>query len=302
MAAAGAAAAYFYLVRVLQPAGKAAACPPWMFSKLQCGTYEAVVSKPFFLVAGALIGMWLGYALRRLYAGPGQRNFSRREGLVVGPILLGITAWLIAVRPAWLLDMHPGLVWVGWNLSPGWNEVVIFILLAILLRLLIGIASFATARGGLILAFGLPAAFAGLGCAFITIFQQAPVGHSCPPGVGAAACTFHPLIGEIWPWVFGGLLAGTWIAFGTAIDLRGSVSRELKWAEWAIALPAVAVGFWWGLTVGPDQAGSGYVAEFVLLVAIAVILRLVLLARPVAKQVSGTLTKLGMIPRTQAPA
>lgn len=315
LAVAGAAAAYLYMVRVLQPAvvTRAVACPPWMFSNLQCGSYAAIVSKPFFLIAGALIGVWLGYAARRLYAAPGQRSFTLREGLVVGPVLLGFAGWLAAVRPAWPLDLHPGLGWVGWG--PGWNEVVIFFLLAILIRFLIGIASIAKARGGIILAFGLPVIFAGLGYAFITLFQQPPVGHDCPgtsPRVHmspqalaqaeAAACTYHPLIAEIWPWVFGGLLAGTWLAFATAVDLRGSVSRDLKWAEWAVALPVVAVGFWWGIAEGPNQAGGGYVAEFVLLVAVAVLLRLLLLARPVARQVSGILTRLGMVPGRQAPA
>src|SRR6266516_8043081 len=99
----GAAAGYLYLVRVLRPVRPAIACPPGQLHHWRCGSYEFIVSKPFFAIVGALIGTWLAYALVRLYSAPGQRSFTLREGLVAAPPVLGITAWIIAV--------HPGTTW-----------------------------------------------------------------------------------------------------------------------------------------------------------------------------------------------
>jgi len=51
---------------------------------------------------------------------------------------------------------------------------------------------------------------------------------------------------------------------------------------------------WWALAVGPDQAGGGYVDRFVLAVCLTAVLRLLLGAMTVRKEVSGMLAKLGM--------
>jgi hypothetical protein len=287
---AGAAAGYVYLVRVLRPVPPAIACPSGQLDDWRCVSYQVIVSKPFFLLAGALIGTWLAYALVMLYTAPG-RSFTWREGLVAAPPVLGITAWIIA--------LHPGVSWF-WADSLGWWEVLLFFLAAVLVRLAIGIASVAKVRGGLILAFGVPIIFASLGYAFIRIFQLPPVGHSCPASAPASACTFHPLIGESAPWVFLGLMAGIWLAYAVAVGMAGSPRRALFWIECAIVLPAVMAVIWWALAVGPDQAGGGYVGRFVLAVCLTALLRLLLGARTVRKEISAALAKLGMVRKTAA--
>lgn len=204
---AGAAAGYACLVLALRPSPAAVACPLWQLHGPGCISYEIIASKPFFLMAGALIGTWLAYAVARLFTAPGKRSFTRREAVAVVPLLLALTAWIIA--------LHPGLGWEGWGGwgGLGWNEQVLLLLLAaVLARLAIGTASIANARGGLLLAFGTPVLFAALGYAVITIFQEPPIGHSCPASISASgavapnpACLYHPLIGEIGPWILLGL-------------------------------------------------------------------------------------------------
>jgi hypothetical protein len=180
----GAAAGYVYLVGVLRPVSPAVACLMVQRANWRCASYQIIVSKPFFLLAGALIATWFAYALVRLYAAPGRPNFTCREGLVAAPPLLAITGWIAA--------LHPGVAW-SWGDGLGWWQVLLFVLAAVLVRLAIGIASIANVRGGLILGFGMPIIFAGLGYASIRLFQLPPVGHSCPaPG---SACFYHPLIG-----------------------------------------------------------------------------------------------------------
>ncbi len=257
----GAAAGYAYLVRVLRPLPAAVGCPLWQLHGPRCTSYEIIVSKPFFLVVGALIGTWFAYALVRLYTGPAQRSFTRREGLMVAPLLLALAAWIIA--------LHPGLTWEGfggWD-GLGWNEqVLLFFLAAVLVRLAIGIASFANVRGGLLLGFGMPIIFAVLGYALITIFQQPPIDHSCPASTSASgavapnpACSYHPLIGEIGPWISLGLLAGIWLAYATAADLAGLPRRGLNWVERATVLPVMTAVILWALLISHQQAGGGYV-------------------------------------------
>jgi hypothetical protein len=141
-------------------------------------------------------------------------------------------------------------------------------------------------RGALILAFGVPIISACLGYASITLFQLPPVGHPCPPGA-ASACVYHPLIGESGPWVFLGLLAGAWLAYAAAVALGGSPRWTQGWIECAIVLPAMTAAILWALTVGPDQAGGGYVDRFILAVFLAALLRLLLGARTVKKAMSG---------------
>ena len=288
---AGAAAGYVYLVAVLRPVPPAIACPSGQLDDWRCASYQVIVSKPFFLLAGALIGTWLAYALVRLYTAPG-RSFTWREGLVTAPPVLAITAWIIALRP--------GVSWF-WADSLGWWEVLLFLLAAVLVRLAIGIASVAKVRGGLILAFGMPIIFASLGYAFITIFQLPPVGHSCPAFAPASACTYHPIIGESGPWVFLGLLAGIWLAYAIAAGVAGSPRRALYSLECAIVLPTMMAVIWWALAVGPDQAGGGYVGRFILAVCLTALLRLILGARTVQKATAGMLAKLGMIRMANSP-
>ena len=289
----GAAAGYAYLVWVLRPVRPAIACPPGQLHHWRCASYELIVSKPFFVIVGALIGTWFAYALVRLYAAPGQRSFTLREGLVAAPPVLGITGWIIA--------LHPGTTW-DWGSGLGWDEVLLFLLAPVLVRLAIGVASIAEVRGGLILAFGMPIIFSGLGYAFITVFRPPPVGHSCPSFAPASACVYHPLIGESGPWIILGLLAGMWLAYAVAADLAGSPRRGLIWIECAIVLPAITTVILWALVIGPEQAGGGYVSRFLLAVGLTALLRLLLAARTVKKQMSGMLTKLGMVSRTEAAA
>ena len=288
----GAAAGYLYLIRVLRPVPPATACImlPGQLHHWRCASFEFIVSTPFFVTVGALIGTWFAYALVRLYTAPGRRSFTLREGLVVAPPVLGITAWIIA--------LHPGTSW-DWG-SLGWDGVLVFFLAAVLVRLAIGVASIAEVRGGLILAFGMPIIFSGLGYSFITIFQLPPVPHRCP--VPGSACVYHPLIGESGPWIILGLLAGTWLAYAVAADLARSSRRGLIWIECAIVLPALTAVILWALVIGPDQAGGGYVSLFVLAVGLTALLRLLLAARTVKKKMPGMLTKLGIVRRTEATA
>lgn len=146
----------------------------------------------------------------------------------------------------------------------------------------------------------------------ITIFQQPPIGHSCPASISATgaaapnpACLYHPLIGEIGPWIFLGLLAGIWLAYATAADLAGSPRRGLNWVECAIVVPGMTAVIFWALLISHQQAGGGYVALadlFVLAVCLTALLRLLLGARPVRNKLPGVLTRLGMVQRTGAAA
>jgi hypothetical protein len=281
---AGVVAGYVYLIGVLRPVPPAIACPSGQLDDWRCASYQVIVSTPFFLVAGALIGTWFAYSLVRLCTAP-ERSFTWREGLVTAPPLLAITAWIIALRP--------GMSWF-WADSLGWWEVLLFFVAAVLVRLAIGIASVAEVRGSLILAFGVPIVFASLGYAFITIFQLPPVGHSCPALAPASACAYHPLIGESGPWVFLGLLAGIWLAYAAAVAVAGSPRRTPWWIECAIVVPTMVAVIWWALAVGPDQAGGGYIGRFILTVSLTALIRLLLSARNVKKGISGMLAKLGM--------
>ena len=286
----GAAAGYSWLVRVLRPVRPVVGCPPGELHDWRCASYQVIISKPFFLLAGALIGTWVAYAVVRLYTAPGRRIFTYRESLVVAS-LLGMTAWVIA--------LHPGMAWAGWS-SLGWGEALLFLLAAVMVRLAIGIASIAKVRGAFVLAVGLPVVFAGLGFAFITIIRLPPVGHPCPAPAPAYACAYQPLIGESGPWVFLGLLAGLWLAYAVAVGLAGSPRRGLNWVECAIVLPVMIAVIWWALVIGPQQAGGGYAVLFVLAVCLAALLRLLLGTRTVKEQISGMLTKLGMARKTAA--
>jgi hypothetical protein len=264
-ALAGAAVGYLYLDHILRPAPAGVACPPGSPGAPRCVSYQIIVSPPFFLAAGALIGLWIGYALVRLFADRGRGNFSRFEGMIAVPLLLGLAVWIIA--------LHPGVEW-NWNNGLGWDKVAFFFLVAALARLAIGIAAVAGPPGGLILAFGLPAAFAGLGYGYIANFQQPAVGHSCPAGAPASACAYQPLIGEIGPWIALGALAGLWLAYAIATSLSGSPLRALVGLECAVAVAAMTIAIVWALVVGPDQAGQGYVDPFIVAVALAALLRL----------------------------
>jgi hypothetical protein len=283
-----AAAGYLYLVRVLRPVRPAIACPPGQLHHWPCASDELIVSTPFFVIAGALIGTWLAYALVRLYAGPRRRSVTLRECLVAAPLVLGITAWIIA--------LHPDTAWAWGSV----RSVLLFVLAAALARLAIGVASIAEVRRGLTLALGMPVIFSGLGYAFIATFRQPPVGHSCPALAPASACVYHPLIGESGPWIILGLLAGMWLAYAVAADLATSPRQVLIWAECAIVLPALTAVTLWALVIGPEQAGGGYVGLFVLAVGLTAILRLLLAARSVKKQMPGMFAKLGMVRRPEA--
>ncbi|MBO0831071.1 MAG: hypothetical protein J2P29_03775 [Actinobacteria bacterium] len=290
---AGAGAGYAYLVRVLRPLPPVVACRLWQLHGPGCTSYEIIASKPFFLIAGALIGIWFGYAVAKLKATAGRQSFSRREAAVVAPLLLALTAWIIA--------LHPGLAWEGWGGWDGlsWSEqVLLFLLATVLVRLAIAIATIANARGSLILAFGTPAIFAGLGYGVVTIFRQRPIGHSCP--AGSPACFYYPLIGETGPWIFLGLLAGIWLAYATAADLAGHPRSGLSWVEYAIVLPVMAAVIVWALAFSHQQAGGGYVGLadlFVLAACLTALLRLLLGAGPVRRKLPGVLTRLGMVTR-----
>jgi len=290
LAACAAAGGYIYLARVLKPVSPAIACPSGQLDGWRCASYQIIVSKPFFVLAGAFVGAWFAYALIRLYAAPGSRSFTAREGLVAGPPLLAVTAWIIA--------LHPGITWF-WGDSLGWWQVLLFFLVAVLVRLAIAVASVANVRGGLILGFGMPIIFAGVGYAAIRLFQLAPVGHSCPPGAPASACVYQPIIGKSGPWVILGLLAGTWLAYAVAAGL-GGLPRGLNRKEYAIVLPIMTGLIWWALVVGPDQAGGGYVGRFVFGVCLAALLRLLLGMGGARSAVSGVLAKLGIVARVAA--
>jgi hypothetical protein len=67
----GVAAGYIYLSRVVRPVPPKVACLMVQLRSWRCSSCQIIVSKPFFLLAGALIGIWLAYALVRLYAVPG---------------------------------------------------------------------------------------------------------------------------------------------------------------------------------------------------------------------------------------
>lgn len=285
---AGAAAGYFFLVRVLRPVQPAIACPPAELHHWRCASYEIMVSKPFFVVLGALAGTWLAHALARRNAAALWRGFTIREGLVVAPAVLGITAWIIAV--------YPDTVWPWGSLR--W--VLVFLLAAVLARLAIGVAPIAAVRGDLILAFAMPAVIAGFGYAFIRIFQQPPAGHSCPSLAPASACVYHPLLGDGGPWIILGALAGLWLAYGIAADAARSPRRGQVWIEGALVLPVMTGVIFWALIVGPQQAGGSYVGLFVLAVGVTALLRLLLAARPVRRHVPVLLAKLGMLSRTRA--
>jgi hypothetical protein len=266
-ALAGAAVGYLYLAHILRPAPAGVACPPGSPGSPRCVSYQIIVSLPFFLVAGALIGLWIAYALVRVLADRGRGNFTRLEGLVAIPILVALAAWTIA--------LHPGVEW-NWNNGLGWDKVGCFFLVAALARLAIGIASLAGPPAGLVLAFGLPVAFAGLGYAYIANFRQPPAGHSCPPEAPASACVYQPLMGEIGPWIVLGALAGLWLAYAVATGLSGSSRRGLLGLECAVATAAMTIAIVWALVVGPGQAGQGYVDPFIVAVALAALLRLVI--------------------------
>ena len=279
---AGALAGYVYLVRVLRPVPPATACPLGQVNDWRCASYQVIVSTPFFLLAGALIGTWFAYALFRLYTAPGP-SFTWHEGLVTVPPLLAITAWIIALRP--------GVSWF-WADSLGWWEVLLF-----------WQPFWFGWRSELHQSRRCGQPHPGLWRADhlrkprVRLHKDLPVAtgrHSCPASASASDCTYHPLIGESGPWVFLGLLAGIWLAYAVAVGVAGSVRRTLYWIECAIAVPTMIAVIWWALAVGPDQAGRGYINRFILTVCLMALLRLLLGARTVKKGISCMLAKLGM--------
>jgi hypothetical protein len=286
----GGVAGYLYLVHALQPVPPAVACPGPVHD-WRCRSYELIVSKPSLIIAGTLMGIWFAYAMVRLYAKPRRRSFTLREGLVVLPALVGVTAWIIA--------LHPGFTWINWGVFR-WDEVLLFFLAAVPVRLAIGIASIAGVRGSLILALSLPVICSGIGYAFITLLRSPPVGHSCPPGSSASACQYHPLIGQGVPWMILGLLIGLWLAYAVASDLAESRRRTLNRIEFAVVVPAVVAVTGWALIIGPQQAGRGDVGKFLLAVAVAATVRLLLAEKTVQAKVPKVLTKLGMVYGTEA--
>jgi hypothetical protein len=287
----GTAAGGYYRDRVLQPVPAAVACPGPIHD-WRCTSYKLIVSKPSFVVGGALIGIWLAYALVRLYSKPGTRIFTWQEAVLVCPPLVGLTYWIIS--------LHPGFTWIDWG-TLRWDEVLLFLLAAVLARLAIGIASIAEVRGGLLLAFGLPLISTGVGYAAITVFRAPPVGHSCPPGA-ISACQYHPLIGQSWPWMILGLLVGLWLAYAVATDLVESSRPSQPWIELAVVLPVTLGVIYWALVVGPQQAGSGDVRPFLIAVGSAVVVRLFLAERTVQYAVSEVFTKVGMVSKVKATA
>jgi len=256
----------------------------------RCTSYQVIVSKAFFLLAGGLIGVWIAHALTRLYAAPGRRNYTWSEGLTAAPPLLAITAWVIA--------LHPGVRW-SWGDGLGWWQVLFFFLVAVFVRFAIGIASTANVRRALLLSLGLPTIFACMGYVSIALFRLPPVGHGCPSVAPPSACTFHPLMGPSGPWVLLGLLAGLWLAYAVAIELAGT-SWSMALTEWAIALPITFAAIWWALVIGPDQAGGGYVGRFVSAVCLTALIRLVLRATTIKKSVSDLLARFGIVSRMAA--
>ncbi len=67
-------------------------------------------------------------------------------------------------------------------------------------------------------------------------------------------------------------------------------------------LPALTAVIAWALVIGPEQAGGGYVSLFLLAVGLTALLRLLLAARTVQKEMPGMLLRLGMVRRTEAAA
>jgi hypothetical protein len=270
---AGAAAGYVYLFGVLSPVRPAAVCGPANLHGWSCASYEIMISRPFFVILGALIGAWIAYAAVRLVAAPARRSFTWQEGLAAGVPLVAMIIWVAALRLSW--------AWAGWA-TFGWAKVLIFLLAAALLRLAIGIASIAKMRGRLIIALGMPLLLAGIGYAFSAIVRLPLVGHGCPAlpsesaSAIAAACAYHPLIGEAAPWAFLGLLAGTWLAYAIAVGVATPHRQGQPWLERSVTVPVIAAVLSWAVAVGSDQAGGGYEILFVLAVSLAILLRLCL--------------------------
>jgi hypothetical protein len=283
----GAIAAYQYLVHVLQPVPSATACL-LPINGWQCRSYEAIVSAPSFIVFGALFGAWFAYGLIRLYAQPRCRSFTWLEGFIVAPVVIGLTAWIVA--------LHPGFTWIDWG-TLSWDEVLLLIGAAVAIRVAIAIASLANARGGLVLALGLPIVCAFLGRTFIDAFRAPPVGHSCIRS--GADCVFHPLIGQTSPWMILGVLVGLWLAFGLALDIARSPRPGLFLLEAAVVVPAGVALIYWARVVGPDQAGSGDVGKFILAVVVAALVRLLLALGPTKRLISSVTTRAGVTTRTK---
>jgi hypothetical protein len=121
---------------------------------------------------------------------------------------------------------------------------------------------------------------------------------TAPASAQAYACTYHPVIGESWPWIGLGLLAGTWLAFAIAASLVVP-PRALRWAEVTTVAPVMTAVVWWALVIGPQQAGGGYVGLFIACVAFTAVLRLLLGTTLVRKMTSAVLARLGMVSRPQ---
>jgi hypothetical protein len=88
-----------------------------------------------------------------------------------------------------------------------------------------------------------------------------------------------------------GLLVSLWLTYAVSAGLAGSPRPDLVWAEGAVVLPVLTAVILWALLVGPDQAGGGYIGPFVLAVGLTALLRLLLAARVVRKEMPGMLTK-----------
>jgi hypothetical protein len=103
----------------------------------------------------------------------------------------------------------------------------------------------------------LPIVFAGLGYLYLKVLWRPPlIGHSCPPGAGAASCVFHPIIvsGETWA-VFGALV-GLWVAYVTSRMLFASARAAPSVPEVLVGIPAVAAVVWWTIRDGQLEAGT----------------------------------------------
>jgi hypothetical protein len=183
-----------------------------------------MLSRPVWLVGGLLIGVWLAYALVRLAGKP--RNLTKTEAAVAVTVLVGLVAFLAEIHPD-LQGLVLGLL--------RFDEVLFFLIAAVMVRVAVIVASITNARGRLLLCFGLPVGCAGLGDLYGTVAS------------GPGSPNQYVLAAQSGTWLLLGALIGLWFAYAVARVLADPSQLSISPSEVAVVTLVFLVIVFWAL-------------------------------------------------------